>query len=36
MVGSSLAHKYYTRVEVANTLVYYNSATITAVKSFKE
>jgi hypothetical protein len=38
LVGSSLTRKYKTRVEVnkvANTLDYYDTATITAVKSLK-
>jgi len=34
MVGSSLSRKYLTMVEVENTLAYYDSDTITAVKSF--
>ncbi len=34
LVGSSRVTKYWTRVEVANTLAYYYTATITAVKSF--
>ncbi len=34
VVGSSLAHKYETRVEVANALDYCDMAIITAIKSF--
>ncbi len=34
LVGSSLAYKYQTNVEVANNLAYYDTATITAVKCF--
>ncbi len=34
MVGSGLTNKYLATVEVVNTLVYYDSATITTVKSF--
>ncbi len=33
--SNDLGHKYQTRVEVANTLVYYAMTTITAVKKFK-
>ncbi len=35
LVSSRLAHKYHTRVEVANTLAYYKTAIITVVKSFR-
>ncbi len=34
LVGSSLAHEFSTRLDVANTLAYYHTATITAVKGF--
>jgi hypothetical protein len=34
MVGSSIAFKYYTRVEVANTLAFYNISPVMDVKSF--
>jgi len=33
MVGSSLAYKYSTRMEVTNNLAYYSTATIMAMKS---
>jgi len=34
LVGSSLPHKYYIKVEVTNTLAYYDTATIATATSF--